>query len=121
MKKLQQERNVSTSQKLSLLYLIFSGAFDPNIPEEGPSAPPPGWLDDVHGYQGHKGGGESFVLFSFVFSLTFPNLHLICFCVCVNVYVQRVITHCIHLPLPIPPSLNSTGTLWCPMSGNTHE
>ncbi|XP_059186096.1 protein SSUH2 homolog isoform X1 [Centropristis striata] len=32
------------------------GAFDPNIPEEGPTAPPPGWLDDVHGYQGHKGG-----------------------------------------------------------------
>ncbi|KAM3877728.1 protein SSUH2 homolog [Diretmus argenteus] len=32
------------------------GTFDPNIPEEGPSAPPPGWLDDVHGYQGHKGG-----------------------------------------------------------------
>ncbi|KAM4612771.1 protein SSUH2 homolog [Polymixia lowei] len=36
------------------------GTFDPNIPEEGPSAPPPGWLDDVHGYQGHKGGeGEN--------------------------------------------------------------
>lgn len=34
----------------------FLGSFDPNIPEEGPSAPPPGWLDDVHGYQGHKGG-----------------------------------------------------------------
>ncbi|XP_068170778.1 protein SSUH2 homolog isoform X2 [Antennarius striatus] len=32
------------------------GAFDPSIPEEGPSAPPPGWLDDVHGYQGHRGG-----------------------------------------------------------------
>ncbi|KAM8867691.1 protein SSUH2 homolog [Synchiropus splendidus] len=32
------------------------GAFDPNIPEEGPSAPPAGWLDDVHGYQGHQGG-----------------------------------------------------------------
>ncbi|XP_029358142.1 protein SSUH2 homolog [Echeneis naucrates] len=29
--------------------------FDPNIPEEGPSVPPPGWLDDIHGYQGHKG------------------------------------------------------------------
>ncbi|XP_075951959.1 protein SSUH2 homolog isoform X3 [Anarhichas minor] len=36
------------------------GAFDPNIPEEGPSAPPAGWLDDVHGYQGHRGGeGEN--------------------------------------------------------------
>ncbi|KAM7006339.1 protein SSUH2 homolog isoform 2-T2 [Tautogolabrus adspersus] len=34
----------------------FLGSCDPNIPEEGPSAPPPGWLDDVHGYQGHKGG-----------------------------------------------------------------
>ncbi|XP_040889873.1 protein SSUH2 homolog isoform X1 [Toxotes jaculatrix] len=34
------------------------GAFDPNIPEEGPSAPPPGWLDDVHGYQGHQGGQD---------------------------------------------------------------
>ncbi|XP_039971671.1 protein SSUH2 homolog isoform X3 [Xiphias gladius] len=33
-------------------------AFDPNIPEEGPSAPPPGWLDDIHGYQGHKGGQD---------------------------------------------------------------
>ncbi|KAE8298912.1 Protein SSUH2-like protein ssu-2-like protein [Larimichthys crocea] len=31
-------------------------AFDPNIPEEGPSAPPPGWLDDIHGYLGHRGG-----------------------------------------------------------------
>ncbi|XP_071397983.1 protein SSUH2 homolog [Centroberyx affinis] len=30
-------------------------AFDPNIPEEGPSAPPPGWLDDVHGYKGGDG------------------------------------------------------------------
>ncbi|KAM3620737.1 uncharacterized protein V6R79_001306 [Siganus canaliculatus] len=34
------------------------GAFDPNIPEEGPSAPPPGWLDVVNGYQGHKGGED---------------------------------------------------------------
>ncbi|XP_071350637.1 protein SSUH2 homolog [Trachinotus anak] len=34
------------------------GALDPNIPEEGPSAPPPGWLDDIHGYQGHKGGND---------------------------------------------------------------
>lgn len=34
------------------------GVFDPNIPEEGPSAPPPGWLDDIHGYQGHKGGED---------------------------------------------------------------
>ncbi|XP_010792453.1 protein SSUH2 homolog [Notothenia coriiceps] len=34
------------------------GAFDPNIPEEGPSAPPPGFLDDVHGYLGHKGEGD---------------------------------------------------------------
>ncbi|KAK1799705.1 hypothetical protein P4O66_006247 [Electrophorus voltai] len=24
--------------------------FDPSIPEEGPSAPPPGWLDSVEGY-----------------------------------------------------------------------
>ncbi|KAG7494434.1 SSUH2-like [Solea senegalensis] len=36
----------------------FSGTFDPNIPEEGPSAPPPGWLDDVHGYGGHSGGPD---------------------------------------------------------------
>ncbi|XP_076003180.1 protein SSUH2 homolog isoform X2 [Genypterus blacodes] len=34
------------------------GAFDPNIPEEGPSAPPPGWLDNIHGYGGHTGGAE---------------------------------------------------------------
>ncbi|XP_004559053.2 protein SSUH2 homolog isoform X1 [Maylandia zebra] len=34
------------------------GTFDPNIPEEGPSAPPPGWLDDIHGYQGLKGGDD---------------------------------------------------------------
>lgn len=32
------------------------GSIDPNIPEEGPSAPPPGWLDVVNGYQGHGGG-----------------------------------------------------------------
>ncbi|XP_056293807.1 protein SSUH2 homolog isoform X3 [Pseudoliparis swirei] len=32
------------------------GAFDPNIPEEGPTAPPAGWLDVIHGYQDHKGG-----------------------------------------------------------------
>ncbi|KAM9860139.1 protein SSUH2 homolog isoform 1-T1 [Aulostomus maculatus] len=32
--------------------------FDPNIPEEGPSAPPPGWLDDIHGYQAPKGGED---------------------------------------------------------------
>ncbi|XP_042185722.1 protein SSUH2 homolog isoform X2 [Oncorhynchus tshawytscha] len=32
------------------------GAFDPNIPEEGPSAPPPGWLDCVTGYDEPKGG-----------------------------------------------------------------
>ncbi|XP_015243973.1 PREDICTED: protein SSUH2 homolog [Cyprinodon variegatus] len=31
--------------------------FDPNIPEEGPSAPPPGWLEDIHGYQGNNKGG----------------------------------------------------------------
>ncbi|XP_039971676.1 protein SSUH2 homolog isoform X5 [Xiphias gladius] len=36
----------------------LQNAFDPNIPEEGPSAPPPGWLDDIHGYQGHKGGQD---------------------------------------------------------------
>ncbi|XP_047438482.1 protein SSUH2 homolog isoform X1 [Mugil cephalus] len=35
------------------------GAFDPNIPEEGPSAPPPGWLDVIHGYQDHKGGEDN--------------------------------------------------------------
>uniref|UniRef100_A0A3Q2PXW7 Uncharacterized protein n=1 Tax=Fundulus heteroclitus TaxID=8078 RepID=A0A3Q2PXW7_FUNHE len=40
-----------------------SDTFDPNIPEEGPSAPPPGWLEDIHGYQGHKGGGESHSIF----------------------------------------------------------
>ncbi|KAM9757982.1 protein SSUH2 homolog [Menidia menidia] len=33
------------------------GSFDPNIPEEGPSAPPAGWLEDVHGYQGPSAGG----------------------------------------------------------------
>ncbi|KAI4888296.1 hypothetical protein NFI96_011991, partial [Prochilodus magdalenae] len=31
-------------------------AFDPSIPEEGPSAPPPGWLDIVSGYGDHQGG-----------------------------------------------------------------
>ncbi|XP_035517735.1 protein SSUH2 homolog isoform X1 [Morone saxatilis] len=36
----------------------FLGSCDPNIPEEGPSAPPPGWLDDIHGYVGHKGGED---------------------------------------------------------------
>ncbi|KAM7421841.1 hypothetical protein PAMA_010073 [Pampus argenteus] len=35
------------------------GVFDPNIPEEGPSAPPPGWLDVIHGYQGHTGGDDN--------------------------------------------------------------
>ncbi|XP_028969729.1 protein SSUH2 homolog isoform X5 [Esox lucius] len=30
--------------------------FDPNIPEEGPSAPPPGWLDCVSGYDEPKAG-----------------------------------------------------------------
>ncbi|XP_029683135.1 protein SSUH2 homolog isoform X2 [Takifugu rubripes] len=29
------------------------GAFDPDIPEEGASTPPPGWLHNIHGYQGH--------------------------------------------------------------------
>lgn len=115
---LNEGKNRKQTQKHSLLYLLFPGAFDPNIPEEGPSAPPPGWLDDVHGYQGHKGGGESFILLSsllFYLSLIFPNLHLLH----VFVYFQRMITRCIHLPLPIAPSLNSTGTPWCPMSGNT--
>uniref|UniRef100_A0A3Q2FBT6 Uncharacterized protein n=1 Tax=Cyprinodon variegatus TaxID=28743 RepID=A0A3Q2FBT6_CYPVA len=40
-------------------YLCVSEKFDPNIPEEGPSAPPPGWLEDIHGYQGNNKGGES--------------------------------------------------------------
>ncbi|XP_060766680.1 protein SSUH2 homolog isoform X2 [Neoarius graeffei] len=31
------------------------GAFDPGIPEEGPSVPPAGWLDSVTGYEDHKG------------------------------------------------------------------
>ncbi|XP_076124930.1 protein SSUH2 homolog isoform X1 [Alosa pseudoharengus] len=31
---------------------------DPKIPEEGPSAPPPGWLDCVSGYEGSKGGED---------------------------------------------------------------
>ncbi|KAM9444196.1 protein SSUH2 homolog [Clarias gariepinus] len=31
------------------------GAFDPSIPEEGPSVPPAGWLDSVTGYEDHKG------------------------------------------------------------------
>uniref|UniRef100_A0A3B4XE39 Ssu-2 homolog n=1 Tax=Seriola lalandi dorsalis TaxID=1841481 RepID=A0A3B4XE39_SERLL len=46
----------------------------------GPSAPPPGWLDDIHGYQGHKGGRESLVLFCSLlgfFSATFSNLPLL--------------------------------------------
>ncbi|XP_061582553.1 protein SSUH2 homolog [Cololabis saira] len=34
-----------------------AGALDPSIPEEGPSAPPPGWLQDIQGYQGHRGDG----------------------------------------------------------------
>ncbi|XP_077083071.1 protein SSUH2 homolog isoform X1 [Siphateles boraxobius] len=29
--------------------------FDPSVPEEGPSAPPPGWLDSVSGYEEHNG------------------------------------------------------------------
>ncbi|XP_031424109.1 protein SSUH2 homolog [Clupea harengus] len=29
---------------------------DPSIPEEGPSAPPPGWFDCVTGYEDSKGG-----------------------------------------------------------------
>ncbi|MCI4390283.1 hypothetical protein PGIGA_G00120840 [Pangasianodon gigas] len=35
------------------------GAFDPSIPEEGPSAPPAGWLDSVTGYEDHKGGDST--------------------------------------------------------------
>uniref|UniRef100_A0A3B1JTK0 Ssu-2 homolog n=1 Tax=Astyanax mexicanus TaxID=7994 RepID=A0A3B1JTK0_ASTMX len=31
------------------------GSFDPSIPEEGPSAPPPGWLDSVSGYEDDNG------------------------------------------------------------------
>ncbi|XP_067093902.1 protein SSUH2 homolog [Osmerus mordax] len=31
------------------------GEFDPNIPEEGPTSPPPGWLDCVTGYEEPKG------------------------------------------------------------------
>lgn len=54
-------QTVTLLQKQSFLP-IFSGTFDPNIPEEGPSAPPPGWLDDIHGYQGLKVGGEPSVL-----------------------------------------------------------
>uniref|UniRef100_A0A674P702 Ssu-2 homolog n=1 Tax=Takifugu rubripes TaxID=31033 RepID=A0A674P702_TAKRU len=34
------------------------GAFDPDIPEEGASTPPPGWLHNIHGYQGHGRAGE---------------------------------------------------------------
>lgn len=52
-------------------------------------------------------------------SLTFLNLPLLC--VCVSVLVQREITLCIHLPRPTTPSLNSTGTRWCPTSGNAHH
>ncbi|XP_030634425.1 protein SSUH2 homolog [Chanos chanos] len=33
-------------------------AFDPGIPEEGPSAPPPGWLDSVTGYEDNKEGDQ---------------------------------------------------------------
>ncbi|XP_070815403.1 protein SSUH2 homolog [Chaetodon trifascialis] len=39
------------------------GPFDPSIPAEGPSAPPAGWLDDVHGYESHKGGEEDSPLY----------------------------------------------------------
>ncbi|XP_034023421.1 LOW QUALITY PROTEIN: protein SSUH2 homolog [Thalassophryne amazonica] len=41
-----------------VLFIIWflSGAPDPNIPEQGPTAPPPGWLDTIHGYQDHKEG-----------------------------------------------------------------
>lgn len=52
-------------------------------------------------------------------SLTFLNLPLLC--VCVSVLVQREITLCILLPRPTTPSLNSTGTRWCPTSGNAHH
>ncbi len=37
---------------------LAADTFDPNLPEEGPSAPPPGWLDSVTGYEEHTGGGE---------------------------------------------------------------
>uniref|UniRef100_A0A3B4GWJ8 Protein SSUH2 homolog n=1 Tax=Pundamilia nyererei TaxID=303518 RepID=A0A3B4GWJ8_9CICH len=62
-------QTVTLPQKQSFLP-IFSGTFDPNIPEEGPSAPPPGWLDDIHGYQGLKGGGEPSIFFSRVPSVS---------------------------------------------------
>nr|XP_021329218.1 protein SSUH2 homolog isoform X1 [Danio rerio] len=29
---------------------------DPSLPEEGPTAPPPGWLDTVSGYEENTGG-----------------------------------------------------------------
>ncbi|KAG1939948.1 protein SSUH2 [Pimephales promelas] len=32
--------------------------FDPSLPEEGPSAPPPGWLESVSGYEEHNGGDQ---------------------------------------------------------------
>lgn len=105
----------------SLFFIFFlSDVFDPNIPEEGPSAPPPGWLDDIHGYQGHKGGGQSSALVCNLIHRFFSFLSVLIprFCVCVC--VQRMITRCTRLPLPTTPSLNSTGTRWCPMSGNTH-
>ncbi|XP_029006608.1 protein SSUH2 homolog [Betta splendens] len=39
------------------------GAFDPSIPEQGPSTPPAGWLDHVHGYRPHKAGEEDAPLY----------------------------------------------------------
>ncbi|KAG9260177.1 hypothetical protein AMEX_G26408 [Astyanax mexicanus] len=36
-----------------------NGSFDPSIPEESPSAPPPGWLDSVSGYEDDNGDDSS--------------------------------------------------------------
>lgn len=43
------------------LLSLFIGAFDPSIPEEGPSVPPAGWLDSVMGYEDHKEGGRHII------------------------------------------------------------
>ena len=53
---------VSIETELKIVYQFTPshlGEFDPNIPEEGPTSPPPGWLDCVTGYEKPKGEGEA--------------------------------------------------------------
>lgn len=54
----QEKYEIHINQRVihGLLFWLHSfslpvGEFDPDMPEEGPSAPPPGWLDNVSGYE----------------------------------------------------------------------